>query len=94
MGSFVVDFFCPEARLVIEVDGGQHNESASDERRTAWLEAQGYRVVRFWNNEVLRNTDGVLETLLGVLRTPSPPTYTSDLTFPLKGGRNSFVPSW
>ena len=64
MGSYVVDFFCPSARLIIELDGGQHAErTAPDARRTEWLEGQGYRVIRFWNNEVLGNIEGVLETI-------------------------------
>jgi very-short-patch-repair endonuclease len=68
LGSYIVDFFCPEARLIVEVDGGQHGEeNAHDARRTEWLEARGYRVVRFWNNEVLSNTDGVLTTILVAL---------------------------
>ena len=80
LGSYIVDFFCPEARLIVEVDGGQHGEeNAHDARRTKWLEARGYRVVRFWNNEVLSNTDGVLTTILFALRAwppslPSPST--------------------
>ena len=74
IGAFVVDFFCPEANLIVEVDGGQHADNPRDEARTRWLEARGYRVVRFWNNEVLGNTDGVLETLLGALRAPYPPS--------------------
>jgi very-short-patch-repair endonuclease len=54
--------------LVIEVDGGQHDWRADkDEHRTRWLEAHGYRVLRFWNNEVLQNTEGVLERILEVL---------------------------
>jgi very-short-patch-repair endonuclease len=72
MGPFVVDFFCPEAKLIIEVDGGQHAESAADEHRTRWLEARGYRVVRFWNNDVLANTEGVLLKILEALRAGSP----------------------
>ncbi|MFY9686485.1 MAG: endonuclease domain-containing protein [Pseudolabrys sp.] len=55
IGNFIVDFACPAARLVIEVDGSQHGESQGVERdkdRTAWLESQGYRVLRFWNNNV------------------------------------------
>jgi very-short-patch-repair endonuclease len=76
MGPFVVDFFCPEAKLIVEVDGGQHAESASDERRTSWLEANGYRVVRFWNNDVLANTEGVLMRILEALRA-GPPSLPS-----------------
>jgi very-short-patch-repair endonuclease len=64
LGSFIVDFVCIEAGLVIEVDGGQHGErQPADEARTAWLNSQGYRVLRFWNNEVLQNLDGVREAI-------------------------------
>jgi very-short-patch-repair endonuclease len=69
IGPYIVDFFCPEAKLVIEVDGGQHNvEEEKDERRTPWLEERGFRVIRFWNNDVLSNTDGVMLTVLEKLR--------------------------
>jgi very-short-patch-repair endonuclease len=69
IGPFIIDFFCPEARLVIEVDGGQHADNATrDAVRTRWLEKAGCRVVRFWNHNVLANTDGVLEVIRGLLR--------------------------
>ncbi|HLL59993.1 MAG TPA: DUF559 domain-containing protein, partial [Allosphingosinicella sp.] len=72
LGSYIVDFCCWERRLIVEVDGGQHGEEA-DARRTAWLESQGYRVLRFWNNEVMTNMDGVLQTMLSALhRHPHP----------------------
>jgi cysteine desulfurase/selenocysteine lyase len=60
---YYADFCCIEKRLVIEVDGGQHNESKRDERRDAFMQNLGYKVLRFWNNEVLGNTDGVLERI-------------------------------
>jgi ATP-dependent helicase HrpA/adenine-specific DNA-methyltransferase len=64
IGHYIVDFACLTIKLIIEVDGGQHNiNKAADERRTRWLEARGYRVMRFWNNEVLQNLDGVLEVI-------------------------------
>jgi primosomal protein N' (replication factor Y) len=53
--------------LIIEADGGQHDESRSDADRTAWLESKGWRVLRFWNNDILANTDGVVSTILGAL---------------------------
>jgi len=68
IGPYVIDFFCPDAKLIVEVDGGQHAESASDVLRTRWLVAQGYRVIRFWNNDVLGNTEGVLLSILDALR--------------------------
>jgi very-short-patch-repair endonuclease len=78
LGPYVVDFFCAEATLIVEVDGGQH--AYDGERRTRWLEARGYRVIRFWNNDVLANTEGVLHTILDALRAAPHP----DL--PLEGG--------
>ncbi len=69
IGPYIVDFFCPEARLVLEVDGGQHGvREATDEVRTEWLRARGYRVLRFWNNNVLQNTEGVLHRIDEALR--------------------------
>ena len=69
IGLFVVDFVCFEARVVVEVDGGQHAERGPyDERRTRWLEAQGYRVLRFWNNDVLVQTDVVAEAIVEVVQ--------------------------
>jgi very-short-patch-repair endonuclease len=67
IGRHVADFACEEARLVVELDGGQHSDSA-DALRTRALEAAGYQVLRFWNNDVLENTDGVLEEILRTLR--------------------------
>jgi very-short-patch-repair endonuclease len=63
IGSYIVDFACLRRKLVIEVDGGQHLESEEDLVRDRWLKEQGYRVLRFWNHEVLRNTEGVLEVI-------------------------------
>jgi very-short-patch-repair endonuclease len=61
--GYVCDFVCREIRLIIEVDGGQHNESAADVMRDRRLAEDGYRVLRFWNNDVLGNTEGVLMTI-------------------------------
>ena len=63
IGPYIVDFLCVTARLIVEIDGGQHGPDV-DAARTAWLEGQGYRMVRFWNNEVLGNIEGVLTVLL------------------------------
>src|SRR5437764_762420 len=70
IGDFVVDFACTEHVLVIEVDGGQHSDNPLDAHRTAWLESQGWRVIRFWNNDVLNNTSGVIEAILQALQAP------------------------
>jgi adenine-specific DNA-methyltransferase len=67
---YVVDFYCHEARLAVELDGGQHNEPderARDAKRTAFLEKQGIRILRFWNNDVLQNTEGVLQAIYDAL---------------------------
>lgn len=64
LGQFIVDFLCPEARLVIELDGGQHAFTTDyDEQRTKCFELVGYRVLRFWNRDVFENLDGMLERI-------------------------------
>jgi very-short-patch-repair endonuclease len=68
IGSYIVDFVCLERRLVIELDGGQHAEETDyDSARDAWLRAEGFRVLRFWNNDVTQNIDGVKEQILNAL---------------------------
>ena len=77
IGPYVVDFFCPHAKLVIEVDGGQHADDCAvirDDRRTRWLESRGYRVLRFWNNDVLQNLEGVWQLIsIAIAKTDPPP---------------------
>jgi very-short-patch-repair endonuclease len=64
IGNYIVDFCAPRRKLVIEVDGSQHLEQVEyDRRRTEYLETRGYRVVRFWNREVMKNIDGVLSRI-------------------------------
>ena len=71
--GYIVDFCCPERHLVIELDGGQHMERrAADTKRTRALEQQGYRVLRFWNNEVTGNLDGVLMRIAEYIDHPHP----------------------
>ncbi len=75
IGPYIVDFVCIEKQLVIEVDGGQHNYddiSILDLERTEWLNEQGYKLIRFWNNEVLTNTDSVLESIWEACNETSP----------------------
>ncbi|MBJ6125271.1 endonuclease domain-containing protein [Microvirga splendida] len=70
IGPYVADFACLKARLLIELDGGHHSQNeiaAKDEARTRWLEAEGYRVVRFWNAELSENLNGVLDTIYAAL---------------------------
>ncbi len=74
MGPYVLDFVCLKARLVIEVDGGQHAEALKqDDLRAAWLESRGFRVLRFWNTDVLQETEGVVERIRAAL--PGPPPH-------------------
>ena len=83
IGKYIVDFVCLDAKLIVELDGGQHaGDAAYDQRRTAFLESLGYAVLRFWNNEVIENMDGVLQRLHEtLLRSRFNPT----LTLPLAG---------
>jgi len=72
VGQYIVDFLCYEVRMVIEVDGGQHAERKEfDKERDDWLASRGFRVLRFWDNEVLTNIEGVLEKIRDEI-TPSP----------------------
>jgi very-short-patch-repair endonuclease len=84
IGQYIADFVCLERKLIIELDGGQHalaDEILKDRQRDAWLEKEGYTVVRFWDNDVLMNTSGVLDVIREKLyRTPSPQSP------PLEGG--------
>jgi len=64
---YIVDFACLEVRLVVEVDGGQHSDSEADRKRDSNLHSQGFRVLRFWNNDVLSNPDGVCRTIIDAL---------------------------
>ncbi len=64
IGPFVVDFACTKQHLIVEADGGQHAELETDERRNAWLKKEGWRLLRFWNHDILANTNGVIERIL------------------------------
>jgi len=73
IGPYVVDFCCRELKLIVELDGGQHaTRTTYDASRTAFLEGQGYRVLRFWDNDALGNTDGVLHRIAQAVTAPSP----------------------
>jgi very-short-patch-repair endonuclease len=80
IGPFVVDFCAPKLKLVIELDGGQHaNQAAYDAERTTFLEQEGYRVLRFWNNQVERDTNGVVTAILQAMRLEDPlPSFAKD----------------
>ncbi|MGB9114774.1 endonuclease domain-containing protein [Bradyrhizobium sp.] len=84
IGPYFADFASHQLRLVIEVDGGQHALSASDAARTRYLEANGYRVLRFWNNEVCENMSGVLTAIGAAVNADRPPT--PDPSPPRAGG--------
>ncbi len=75
IGPYIVDFVHFGARLVIEADGGQHNGSSHDAERDAWLQGQGFTVLRFWNHDILQNIEAVLEAILNEIAkgAPSPP---------------------
>jgi very-short-patch-repair endonuclease len=66
--NYILDFVCFDVKLIIEVDGGQHSESKSDEVRDAYFQSQGFQVLRFWNDDVVRNLDGVVLVILGELK--------------------------
>jgi very-short-patch-repair endonuclease len=76
LGAYILDFVHFGAKLVVEADGGQHSECASDAARDAWLRSEGFEVLRFWNDQILRDTDAVLEAIFDALgkNAPSPPT--------------------
>ena len=88
VGPYTLDFYCPQLRLGIEIDGGQHayqNVAANDHQRNQWLTTKGILILRFWNNDVLTNIEGVLAEIVRIATdrarelTPSPP-------LPLSGG--------
>ena len=75
-GYYVVDFACHGAKLIVELDGSQHGDDANvvfDAERTAFLESRGYRALRFWNREVLTNTDGLVELIFAEAKARLPP---------------------
>jgi very-short-patch-repair endonuclease len=77
IGPYIADFAAVEALLIVELDAGQHSmRTNSDEKRTAWLKGHGYRVVRFWNNDVLANPEGVVEVIQRFLRDGGRPSPT------------------
>jgi very-short-patch-repair endonuclease len=78
---YIADFVCFEARLVIEVDGGQHFESGADKERDAYLQSLGFQVMRFWNTEVLAGRDGVYQAILTALARCAPPGAAPSSSF-------------
>ncbi|HXH00356.1 MAG TPA: endonuclease domain-containing protein [Sphingomicrobium sp.] len=84
IGPFIVDFVCQQRRLIIEADGGQH-DIRNDSPRTAFLEQAGYRVIRFWNHDIMTNLDGVAELIATALATPSPARAAHESPSPSRG---------
>ena len=88
IGPFIADFACQERQLIIEADGGQHAIGESDANRTRFLENKGYRLLRFWNNDVLSNLDGVAATISAALSTPHPAQAAPESPSPSRGEGN------
>ncbi|PVV82891.1 endonuclease domain-containing protein [Dehalogenimonas alkenigignens] len=91
IGSYIVDFVCFEKKLIIEIDGGQHSQDEiidRDEIRTNWLNRQGFCVIRFWNNEVLENLEGVVMTIRQALANIAPSPLSSS---PIEGEENRTI---
>jgi very-short-patch-repair endonuclease len=92
IGPFIADFACPQAGLVIELDGGQHALAKDkDAARTRWLEQSGYRVLRFWNNDVLTQIDAVLHVIAAA--TPRPPSQPPPALQAPRGEEPEHVPT-
>jgi very-short-patch-repair endonuclease len=72
IGNYVVDVLCADRHLIVELDGGQHTESAYDEARDSWLKAQGFRVLRIWNNDMLARPDAVFTAIFNALEEQAP----------------------
>ena len=90
LGSFFADFASHSAKLIVEIDGGQHNQDR-DAARTRFLEGEGYRVIRFWNNDVLQNLDGVLQMIAAAL--PSPLVGEGGAQRRMRGAERSSAPA-
>jgi len=75
IGPYVADFYCAEKKIIIEIDGGHHMEQkVQDQQRDAYIQSQGYKILRFWNSDVEQNLEGVFEKIIQVLEeSPSPP---------------------
>ena len=88
IGPYIADFACLKAMLVIEVDGGQHADAyAYDSRRDDYMRGQGYRVLRFWNNDVLGNMEGVWQVIVSEISNPASCGVTPHPNLPPQGGK-------
>jgi very-short-patch-repair endonuclease len=86
IGPYIVDFICFKHGLIIELDGGQHAQSESDRRRDTWLNNEGYRVLRFWNDDVMKRTDTVMAEISNALTEVSTPLPARSARHPLPQG--------
>src|SRR5665811_978930 len=77
IGRYICDFVCYQHRLIIELDGGQHLDSEHGRVRDAWLRSQGFEIIRFWNEEVMHETDAVLEAIYNTIKSRPCLLYTS-----------------
>jgi very-short-patch-repair endonuclease len=88
---YIADFICFEHRLIVEADGGQHSESPRDAGRDAYLTAQGFRILRFWNNDILANSDGVAAAILDAIESSGAQARADPTPQPLsRKGRGAF----
>lgn len=92
VGPYVADFICFEARLIVEVDGSQHAQSAHDTERDAWLVSQDFLVKRFWNDEVVRNLESVLDTIAAVVVARARPDACEELLAGLRYSLDGQMP--
>jgi very-short-patch-repair endonuclease len=86
---YIADFICFEHRLIVEADGSQHAESEADVERDAWLKAQGFTVLRFWNSDILTNMEGVAETIIAATRNNAAQTCGDPTPNPLPQGERA-----
>ncbi len=88
---YIADFICFEHRLIVEADGGQHADSLYDGERDSYLKSQGFRILRFWNNDVLNNSDGIAEAILDAIDSSGAQTRADPTPQPLsRKGRGAF----
>jgi very-short-patch-repair endonuclease len=92
IGPYIADFVCQDRRLIVEADGGQHADNLADGRRTAFLNHKGYRVLRFWNNDISGNLDGVAQTILRAFSTPHPAPAVPESPTTARGEGNRGAP--
>ena len=85
IGPFIADFVCQEHRLIVEADGGQHSENAADRHRTMFLSEKGYRVLPFWNNDIVGNVEGVITIIAEALSAPHPAQPPAESPSPSRG---------